>query len=520
MHSVYQMHLKRIEFIKKSLPDHTLVEMWSHDFNQMKQTNLEFKKFLIDFKFKESIRPRFALYGGRTECFVLYHLCQLGEKIKYFDFTSLYPYVQKYCEFPLGHPQIIKSKFDLVNFMAPKNKDGVEKKYNGLMYGKFLPPRNLLIPVLPCRINNKTMFTCCFTCATSGFVGKCEHSDEERAIEGVWVTPEIYKALEKGYKVIDLFEVWHFDQTEKYNKDTKSGGIFTSYVNSMLKQKQEASGWPAGIKADQEKQSYIKNYYENEGILLDVNKIAKNPGRRSVAKLMCNNQWGYLAMNTNKVILDTVVNVHKWYEMLDDDKIEIQNVDFFEGKLDSLLVYYTVKDEFHNGSKNTNVLIASFVTAYARLKLYDELEKLGDRLLYCDTDSMIFISRPGEYEPKLGDYLGELTDEISESDGNYIEEFVCAGPKNYALKYDSGKTDCTIKGFTLSHIASLKLNYESIKEIVLENNNKTIKVAQEKFSRCKKTWDINTNVIQKEYQLVFTKRAIVKNSFKTLPYGY
>ena len=87
---------------------------------------------------------------------------------------------------------------------------------------------------------------------------------------------------------------------------------------------------------------------------------------------------------------------------------------------------------------------------------------------------MIFISRPGEYEPKLGDYLGELTDEISESDGNYIEEFVCAGPKNYALKYDSGKTDCTIKGFTLSHIASLKLNYESIKEIVLENNNKTI----------------------------------------------
>ena len=88
------------------------------------------------------------------------------------------------------------------------------------------------------------------------------------------------------------------------------------------------------------------------------------------------------------------------------------------------------------------------------------------------------------------------------------------------MKYDSGKTDCTIKGFTLSHIASLKLNYESIKEIVLENNNKTIKVAQEKFSRCKKTWDINTNVIQKEYQLVFTKRAIVKNSFKTLPYGY
>jgi hypothetical protein len=49
-----------------------------------------------------------------------------------------------------------------------------------------------------------------------------------------------------------------------------------------------------------------------------------------------------------------------------------------------------------------------------------------------------------------GEYLGDLTDEIDPKDGNYIVEFVSAGPKNYAYKTDKGVTKCTIKGFTLN----------------------------------------------------------------------
>ena len=48
--------------------------------------------------------------------------------------------------------------------------------------------------------------------------------------------------------------------------------------------------------------------------------------------------------------------------------------------------------------------------------------KLGQRVLYFDTDSIFFISRPGEYEPKLGDFLGEFTNEINPSEGDFIQE--------------------------------------------------------------------------------------------------
>ena len=54
------------------------------------------------------------------------------------------------------------------------------------------------------------------------------------------------------------------------------------------------------------------------------------------------------------------------------------------------IVYYDEKKEMHWGSNQTNVVIAAFVTCQARLKLYSELIKLGKRVLYFDTDSIIY----------------------------------------------------------------------------------------------------------------------------------
>ena len=46
------------------------------------------------------------------------------------------------------------------------------------------------------------------------------------------------------------------------------------------------------------------------------------------------------------------------------------------------------------------------------------------------TDETIFTSRPGEWVATLGDYLGELTNELDDED--HITTFVSGGPKNYA----------------------------------------------------------------------------------------
>jgi len=55
-----------------------------------------------------------------------------------------------------------------------------------------------------------------------------------------------------------------------------------------LKLKQESSGWPSWCTTDADKEKYVSDYLANEGIQLDVENIAKNPGKRALAKLLLN----------------------------------------------------------------------------------------------------------------------------------------------------------------------------------------------------------------------------------------
>jgi len=68
-------------------------------------------------------------------------------------------------------------------------------------------------------------------------------------------------------------------------------------------------------------------------------------------------------------------------------------------------------------------------------------------------------------------------------------------------------------------LASGKINFESIKRIVTENQSEIINVEQQKFNRNKATWAVTTSVIDKKYGFVFDKRVLF-NDLTTLPYGY
>jgi hypothetical protein len=180
--------------------------------------------------------------------------------MKYIDFTSLYPWAQKYCAYPVGHPVYITENF------------GPLKDYFGLIKCKILPPRKLFDPVLPARYTDKLIFTLCHACAEERISKRdeiesptCNHSREERALVGTWCTLEVQEAVERGYEIIEMHEVWHFTKRIKYNPVTKDGGIFTTNINTMLKIKQEASGFPTNVKTDEQKSAYVSEYYEKEG---------------------------------------------------------------------------------------------------------------------------------------------------------------------------------------------------------------------------------------------------------------
>ena len=72
--------------------------------------------------------------------------------------------------------------------------------------------------------------------------------------------------------------------------------------------------------------------------------------------------------------------------------------------------------------------VTAYVTTQARLKLYDNLSELGESVLYCDTDSVIFIQNVDE-PPKMrtDDYLGHLTDELEEFGAIIFHRRICVG---------------------------------------------------------------------------------------------
>ena len=184
-------------------------------------------------------------------------------------------------------------------------------------------------------------------------------------------------------------------------------------------------------------------------------------------------------------------------------------------------VHYSNIGDFAEQNDKVNVVIAAFTTAYARLKLYDLLDLLQERVLYYDTDSVIYVHEPGKPDPLLGNYLGDLTDELN---GDYITAFISGGPKNYAYVTNKGKSETKIRGITLDYAATKKLNPSVLRGLVhLHVNCHTeAKVTVDipfKITRDKEEKNIVTKKMKKDYRIVYNKRVITEN-YATLPYGY
>ena len=380
MSQTYCKHVKRISEIKQKL--NNLVEIWECEYNELVQTDVLLKHIIdTETNIKPPLNPRNALTGGRTNAITLYYE---GEA-DYIDFTSLYPYIQKYGKFPLGHPQIITENFNSF------------ENYFGLCYCRIIPPRKLYHPVLPYHANGKLLFPLCAKCAHSSQQEMCIHSDSERCLEGTWVSLEINTAIENGYKIDKIFEIWHWNTIEQYNIESKTGGLFTNYVNCMLKIKQEASGYPAWVQTDDDKDKYVQEYNQKEGIRLDKEKIQPNSRLKALSKLLLNSQWGRYAMQTLKTTCKFLKNYQELLDHTNNKQYVLKNVIF--PSEDIAMVLYEDNKDMHWGSHQTNVAIAAFVTAQARLKLYSEMKLLVERVLYVDTDSIFSKRLPNHYSP-------------------------------------------------------------------------------------------------------------------------
>ena len=371
----------------------------------------------------------------------------------------------------------------------------------------------------PYRSNGKLKFPLCKTCTDTENQNPCTCLEEERELTGTWCTPEIQTALRLGYTLKKIYEVYHWEETTQYDSNTREGGLFAQYINTFLKFKQEASGPPDWIKTESDMNTYIQEYAQKEGVSLIRWNITKNPGLRALAKLCLNSFWDRFGqrLNMRQTEVFHEIEANLFFQLFTDPMKQPLNFHILTN--DMIQLEWIYKQDCQPEDNKTNIYLATFTTCWARLRLYSVLEQLNRNVLYYDTDSVIYVSRPGQYHPPLGDYLGKLTDVLDS--GEHIVEFVSGSPKNYAYKTNTNRETCKVRGFTLNYTNSQLINFDSVKQIVADpKSGPNITITNpSKICREKRKRKIYIRKEEKTYQMVYTKRRRVDN-YDTVPYGY
>lgn len=160
--------------------------------------------------------------------------------------------------------------------------------------------------------------------------------------EGVFNSPELEKAISIGYIIHKVIKGAIFE----------NGGF-------MFKK-------------------FVKHFY-------DLRKKTKDPVKKIIYKDVMNHLYGRLGINKTRESIS--------FEPTDNCKIS-SVIDFGEYEV---RLYATEKEIY----TYSNPVLSSFVTSYARIRLYEFMESVNFNIYYCDTDSL-FTPRKMKSSNKLG----------------------------------------------------------------------------------------------------------------------
>ena len=450
---------------------------------------------------------RLALRGGRTDVRKIF--CKLtpeqiarGCKIVYVDIVSMYPFVQVARDYPRGLPTIYvydeeyypckkhctpkignvaalkcrcaisrkkRKKHFLIKVIEETEPDVYElinrPEFFGYICAHLIPPSNLYHPVLVTWDEEAQ---------------KCTAKLEEIK-EGVFTTPEFKVAIEKGYRCVKIF---------RYHQYSKGDGLWNDFIKDLYIKKMASSG-PAPT-SPEERNRIVDSYSQlfgseyGEKIRASFDSWSLKPAARQVYKIMLNSVWG---KHCQRPVMPKSQVIHKddnqqWYNIyanIEEGNLAVTKFLSFE---DRTLLNTTRSDQqktrldFHD----CYLPAGAFVPAYGRLMLFEQLDKLGKRVLYHDTDSIIYVYDPAEYNIPTNDIWGTWEEEKISKEG--ITEFISTGPKSYAIKTRNSEI-VKLKGVALKHSHRFLVNFDSMKQLIfdtLEGLNPHIEIPQYKFN--------------------------------------
>uniref|UniRef100_A0A914HP88 DNA-directed DNA polymerase n=1 Tax=Globodera rostochiensis TaxID=31243 RepID=A0A914HP88_GLORO len=459
---------KRLEFLRSQIP--RVDVFWECEIHRMLERSKEMRKIFDGYVDDGPLEIRAAFTGGRTGPMKLFHKAGAGEKISYYDFTSLYPFVNFTTCYPVGHPTVHVLNEDVAWTTSADNPYPL-----ALLKVWVVPPRKIDVPVLPVKVGERLCFPLCIKCAKEYPTGgvddnyHCEHGDNQRGWVSTCTSLELNVALDEGYRVTKVFRVLEYNESD----DT----LFKSYIAEFMAKKIEASGFSANIKGNAElEEAFVRECHDMFGITIDAAQMVPNKGKRSLAKLCLNNLWGRFSLRnfglSQTLITDDPVVLG---EYLDNKSVDVTSIDELDA--DHILISYETKKEWVEEHACSNIIISLWTTSAARLLLLKAMQKVvrapGCTLLYTDTDSLIFAHPIGSCPLQTGPHLGQFTDEYERHE---ILEYCSGGAKQYGLKLKRNGAEeadfehvLKVRGMTLNFdvMQNQGLCYETFKNAVL-----------------------------------------------------
>lgn len=386
---------------------------------------------------REEVFARKAFHGGRTEVF---KPLVIEQDMHYVDVQSLYPSVQYYDIMPSGAPvtYVVDSSLDGM-IPIPKRATDITRTFRVSRDGMLLG--------LAQNVHLFTEHVCGF--AEVDFATRHEFVHDPDFIPAIGAMQDgkyIFGTGPANHVVVSFHELrqaWDtIVITRVYRMDVYHGryDLFRGYVRHGLKGKIESSKPPSDI------DDTVRRHKDRLGIDLDRERCLAppNPGLRALHKLNLNSLWGKFGQR--ELGMCVFAKPDEFHQLVAEHmakNILIKHIDI-DPEVRNMIAIRYVPLKASNRARvssivrdRTNVAVAAYVAASARVRLQTVLldEKLKGRVVYCDTDSVIYLDDPTkENNVEEGDMLGDWEEEHANPQRSLWNHFVGLAPKTYAIE--------------------------------------------------------------------------------------
>jgi hypothetical protein len=467
---------------------------------------------------------RRALRGGNTNVRQLYWEADPtvpGHGLRYIDVQSLYPSVQFYDPLPIGRPKIYYYlKYPETQTGEEPLREQPDAAFLMSFFGfiecDITPLVPLFHPVILCStgVYNKVDYLSSLTAASyrrAANVPFVDESSNSGATASVTDVPcgsgggKLIGPMSTMRRVVitsvELQEglrrrLYRVDRVYRIDEYRSSTDLFKRFIRTWLRIKITNSKCPVDVNDPVAFREFSRQCQQRYGFRTPLTPEdfsgGLNVGLRNFAKLQLNSLWGKFGQrNTldSHFILRTgeeharyatmcrignfVESSSSWVEfgrppcqtnMDSTSSGSLSGVDADEPDGCQSFGYLPVKicvAKKVNEQRSKNVAIASFVTAHARMRLWRKCFEMGERVVYHDTDSMIYEVRDDWSRVEEGHFLGDWESETGDA---LIERFVSIAPKTYAYTYTkpNGQVEEVVKskGFYVHREAELFFNFD------------------------------------------------------------